>query len=65
MLRSVFQQINGESVFQNDIILHDHELSDEPVTGEGTGRTRSTAKWPNKIVYYTIEPCLTKPSAGV
>lgn len=56
-----FQQINGESVFQNDIILHDHELSDEPVTGEGTGRTRSTAKWPNKIVYYTIDPALPNP----
>ena len=54
--------INGEAVFQNDIILHPDELSDEPVASETTGRTRASSKWPGKIVYYVIDPSLPNPS---
>lgn len=53
-----YVKINGEAVFQSDILLRSEELEDEPVQSTTTGRTRSTAKWPNKIVYYQIDPAL-------
>jgi len=56
-----FLKINGEVVFQGDIILRSEDFSVEPVKSTTTGRSRSTAKWPNKIVFYQIDPGLPNP----
>ena len=53
-----YLKINGEAVFQSDIILRLEELTDELTESTTTGRSRSTAKWPNKIIYYQIDPAL-------
>ena len=53
--------INNDVVFQNDIILRQEELTDQPTENTTTGRTRTGSKWPNKIVYYKIDPALPNP----
>nr|WP_293834383.1 M12 family metallopeptidase [uncultured Arsenicibacter sp.] len=57
-----YTTINGEAIFQHDIILRPEDITAEPVGAQTTGRTRQTAKWPNKIVYYLIDPALPNPS---
>lgn len=57
-----YTTINGEAVFQRDIMLRPEDITMEPVGAQTTGRTRQTAKWPNKIVYYRIDPALPNPS---
>lgn len=53
--------INNDAVFQKDIILRQEELTDQPTESKTTGRTRAGSKWPNKIVYYKIDPALPNP----
>ncbi|MEZ0483880.1 M12 family metallopeptidase [Fibrella aquatica] len=53
-----YRLINGEAVFQGDIILPANELADPERTTEGTGRTLKSLRWAGKIVYYTINPNL-------
>ncbi len=57
-----YQAINGEAVIDGDMILHPHDLSDEPLPrSESTGRTRVSAKWPNKTVIYQMDPSVPNP----
>ncbi|RYF67075.1 MAG: peptidase M12 [Cytophagaceae bacterium] len=53
-----YRAINGEAVYQGDIILSNSELSDADHATEGTGRTLKSLRWTGKIVYYTIDPTL-------
>ncbi len=41
------------------MLLRESDLQDDPgKQTQGTGRTRTQARWPGKIVYYTIDPSL-------
>lgn len=52
-----YQSLNGEAIVDGDMVLHPHDLSDELLPQpQTTGRTRSSAKWPNKTVIYQIDP---------
>ncbi len=57
-----YRRINGEAVFEGDIILSKEQL--EILEGKKSGRAQSTgraslaARWPGRIVYYTISPSL-------
>ncbi|MVM38120.1 peptidase M12 [Spirosoma sp. HMF3257] len=55
--------IGDQAVFQSDILLLPDNLK-EPTDlhTEGTGRTKISLKWPNKTVYYTIDPALPNQS---
>lgn len=60
-----YTEINGQAVFQGDIILTPEQLSEtESRNGriEGAGRTKMVARWPYNIVYYTIDPNLPSTS---
>ncbi|GAB3503570.1 Dot/Icm T4SS effector LegP [Spirosoma knui] len=54
-----YRLINGQAVFERDILLTPDDLEDRiDVSTEGTGRSKSTSRWPGKIVYYSIDPTL-------
>lgn len=60
-----FERINGEAVFQGDIILSPELLEKpdgRPLDTEGTGRTLMTSRWPYNIVYYQIDASLPATS---
>ncbi|OIN58756.1 peptidase M12 [Arsenicibacter rosenii] len=57
-----YMTVNSAAVFQGDIILHPEDITAEPSIAQTTGRTRLTAKWPDKIVYYAIDPALPNPT---
>lgn len=60
----MYQSLNGEAVVDGDMVLHPHDLSDELLPeGESTGRTRASAKWPNKTVIYQLDPSV--PNANL
>lgn len=59
---ATYQLVKGESVFESDIILNPEELSSEPTEVTTTGRSRTSARWPNKIIYYQISPTLPDPA---
>ncbi|CCH55517.1 hypothetical protein BN8_04779 [Fibrisoma limi BUZ 3] len=55
----VYQAINGEAVFEGDMLLNPSDLRDDPYTEtQGTGRSRASSRWPGKVVYYSIDPTL-------
>lgn len=55
----IYQLINDQAVFESDILLSPESLQERiDVQMEGTGRTKASALWPNKIVYYAIDPAL-------
>ncbi|GAB2552675.1 M12 family metallopeptidase [Spirosoma aerophilum] len=54
-----YQLIGDQAVFESDILLLPDNLQERnDVHTEGTGRSRTSSRWPNKIVYYTIDPTL-------
>ncbi|KAB7727075.1 peptidase M12 [Rudanella paleaurantiibacter] len=57
-----YRAVNGEAIVDGDIVIHPDELSAErlPQT-ESTGRTRSTAKWPNNTIVYQVDPTVPNP----
>ena len=58
-----YQSLNGEAIIDGDMVLHPYDLSNELLPKpETTGRTRSSAKWPNKTVVYQIDPSVPNPS---
>ena len=54
-----YRSVEGEAVFQGDMILDQSELSDPDRATHGTGRSQRFLRWPNKIIHYTIDPALT------
>ncbi|TGE13991.1 M12 family metallopeptidase [Hymenobacter elongatus] len=48
-----YQQINGENVFEGDILLTQEQVRSERAQTESAGR--NTGKWPSAVVYYTID----------
>ncbi|XWW45400.1 M12 family metallopeptidase [Fibrella sp. USSR17] len=56
-----FRRVNGEAVYQGDMILHPSELTDADHATQGAGRTLKSLRWTGKIVYYTIDPNLPYP----
>lgn len=59
---ATYQTLNGEAIVDGDMVLHPHDLSDElQPEPETTGRTRSSAKWPNKTVVYQIDTSVPNP----
>ncbi len=58
-----YQSLNGEAIIDGDMVLHPHDLSEELLPlPETTGRTRSSAKWPNRTVIYQIDPSVPYPN---
>lgn len=54
-----YMLINGQAVFERDILLDTTALhAATTLHTEGTGRSKTTTRWPNKIVYYAIDPTL-------
>jgi hypothetical protein len=59
-----YAMIKGQAVFQGDIILTKEQLSQNPPSSskngrtEGAGRTLHASRWPNNIVFYSIDPSL-------
>lgn len=57
-----YRLINDQPVFESDILLSSESIQDQASIStqdtEGTGRSKTTARWPNKIVYYTISSSL-------
>ena len=51
-----FQKINGELVYQGDILLTPEQVSDRTARTESAGR--NTNRWTGATVYYTIDPAL-------
>ncbi len=54
-----YRSVEGEAVFQGDMILDQSELTDPDRAIQGTGRSQRFLRWPNKIIHYTIDPTLT------
>ncbi|UYZ61571.1 M12 family metallopeptidase [Hymenobacter weizhouensis] len=48
-----YRKINGDNVYEGDILLTDEQLATGKAQTESAGRT--TGKWPSGIVYYTID----------
>lgn len=62
-----YAKINGQAVFQGDIILTPEQLAAQPVGErnahtESVGRSNLASRWPNNTVYYTIDPMLAAES---
>lgn len=57
----LYRSVNGEAVYQGDIILSPSEIGDADHATEGAGRTLKSLRWTGKIVYYTIDPTLPSP----
>ncbi|GAB4043545.1 M12 family metallopeptidase [Spirosoma litoris] len=57
-----YSLINGQAVFQNDILVNPDSIDDSADLStqaiKGTGRTKLSSRWPNKTVYYAIDPAL-------
>ena len=53
-----YRSVNGEAVYQGDILLNNSELTDPDRATEGAGRTLKNLRWTGRIVYYTIDPNL-------
>ncbi|WP_083320773.1 M12 family metallopeptidase [Hymenobacter glacialis] len=51
-----YRKINGDNVYEGDILLTDAQVSTSGPRTESAGRT--TGKWPSAIVYYTIDAAL-------
>ncbi len=60
-----YEEINGQAVFQGDIILTDKQLSHTPpaTSGrvDGAGRRNEASRWFGKVVYYTIDNEVVRP----
>jgi hypothetical protein len=51
--------IGDQAVFECDILLSPENLKEESAMHtEGTGRSKTSTRWPNKLVYYSIDPSL-------
>ncbi|QDK82758.1 peptidase M12 [Spirosoma sp. KCTC 42546] len=51
--------VGDQAVFQSDILLLPDNLKQpSELHTQGTGRVKTSLRWPNKIVYYTIDPAL-------
>ena len=59
-----YREINGKLVFDGDIILSPDQVTDAPKAGKesGAGLSSSSYYWPNRTVYYTIDPNLVSQS---
>jgi hypothetical protein len=59
-----YHVINGKLVFDGDIILSPEQVTDAPTAGKSSGAARSESQyyWPNRIVYYSIDPNLVSQS---
>lgn len=64
-----YREINGQAVFQGDMILTPEQLAGEeaPVGGQkarisGAGRTNKLKRWQNYTVPYTVDPALPNPA---
>ncbi|MBC8083122.1 MAG: M12 family metallopeptidase [Hymenobacter sp.] len=55
-----YQEINGENVYEGDILLTPEQVSDRVARPESAGR--NTGRWPGGIIYYTIDTSL--PNQG-
>lgn len=57
-----FNRIQGQAIFQGDILLSDEQVNELEKKGNGanssTGQASVAKRWPNSIVYYTIDPYL-------
>ena len=55
-----FSRINGDPVFEGDIILTPEQLTEADRGGatEGAGRTKMSSRWPYNTVYYKIDAAL-------
>jgi hypothetical protein len=55
-----YTEIDNQAVFEGDIILTPADLgsADQGGRTSGAGRRLSAYRWPNNIVYYTIDPAL-------
>ncbi|WP_080057456.1 M12 family metallopeptidase [Spirosoma aerolatum] len=54
-----YSLINGQAVFQSDILIKPDSINGAAdLHTEGTGRSKVSSRWPNKIVYYAIDPAL-------
>lgn len=57
-----YEEIDGQAVFEGDILLSKQQLGDSAVSP--TGRTSAAAasgsayRWPARMIYYTIDPAL-------
>ncbi|QMW04909.1 M12 family metallopeptidase [Spirosoma foliorum] len=55
-----YSLINGQAVFQSDILVSPDSINDSmdfhTQAIKGTGRKKLYSRWPNKTVYYTIDP---------
>ena len=59
----IYQLFGDQAVFESDILLSERDLrQDDDLQVEGTGRTKASSRWPNKIVYYSISPSLPNQS---
>jgi astacin (peptidase family M12A) len=57
-----YETIDGENVFQGDILIPSGDISSTPPSLEketGAGRTAAARKWTNMVVYYNIETGMT------
>lgn len=52
----VYQQINGDNVYEGDILLTAEQLNPTRAQTESAGR--NTGRWPSATVYYTIDTAL-------
>lgn len=56
-----YRAINGQAVYQGDIILESNELTSGDQATQGTGRTLKSLRWTGRVVYYTVDPALPNP----
>lgn len=58
-----YQLIGDQAVFESDILLPPESLKEKTdMHTEGTGRSKTSTRWPNKIVYYSIDAALPNQS---
>lgn len=59
-----YKEINGKLVFDGDIILSPEQVTDQPTAAKASGAGRSESKyyWPNRTIYYAIDPDLSSQS---
>ncbi len=61
-----YEEIDGINLFQGDITLTPEQLnpvaSDSSARTEGAGRLLTAWRWPNNIVFYSIDPTLPNQS---
>jgi hypothetical protein len=55
-----YAEIQNQKVFEGDIILTEEQLSEVPAAnGKPLGAAKTTGRWPNGVVYYSIASNLT------